>query len=124
MAKQTVLVADDDKVFVQAISEIVRARGCDVIVAFDAIQALMLATRTPLAAAIIDVNMPGGTGRGLIQKLRASGRTSQVPIIAVSGLTDRALPAELRRLGASAFLPKPVQPATLNQTLDDLLEPA
>jgi len=123
--KQVVLVADDDKVFVQAVSEVLRARGCDVVVAFDAMQALMLAVRTPhLAAAIVDINMPGGTGRGLIEKLRASGKTSQVPIIAVSGLKDPKLSDDLKRLGAATFLPKPVQPAVLNTVLDELIEPA
>jgi len=42
----------------------------------------------------------------------------------VSGLTDPKLPDDLKRLGASTFLPKPVQPAVLNTVLDELLEPA
>jgi len=44
----TVLIADDDRVLVHLLSSRLKARGFNVNVAFDAMQAWMLAMRPPL----------------------------------------------------------------------------
>ena len=52
--------------------------------------------------------MPGGTGMLVLERLKASTRTSQIPVIVLSGSTDPDADASVRRLGADAFLSKPV----------------
>ena len=109
-----ILVADDDRVLSQLLCEVVRKAGHVPIAAFDAMQALMFAMRTPAPGLIIlDINMPGGTGLEALRKLKLSARTSPVPVIVLSGTDDAAMPEQVRALGADEFLPKPIDPDVL-----------
>ena len=102
-----VLIADDDKVFVLMVSKGLRAKGFEVSVAYDGMQAMMGAVRAVPDLILLDVNMPGGDGLGTLQKLRASSKTSQIPIVVASTAADPGLPQKVMDLGATGFIQKP-----------------
>ncbi len=109
-----ILVADDDRVMSQLICRIVREGRHLPIAAFDAMQTLMFAMRPPAPGLIIlDLNMPGGTGIEALKKLKLSAKTSQIPVIVLSGNTDADTPKQVRDLGAEEFLSKPIDPERL-----------
>jgi CheY-like chemotaxis protein len=84
-----ILVAEDDQVTSKAHCAILRGLGHMPISAFDAVQALMAAMRDPKPEVImLDLNMPGGTGMGALDKLKSSSRTAEIPVIVLSGVTD------------------------------------
>ena len=122
MAKETVLIADDDRVFVQFVTDVLRSHGFSVVAAFDATSALAMATRTAPVLAIVDINMPGGTGLGFLEKLRSLGRTAAIPAIAVSVNHDPAIEARLRPLGVPTYLQKPITPAALQAAVLEALD--
>lgn len=67
---------------------------------------------------VADVCMPGCRGIDVLAGLRdASWRT---PVILMSGYSDARVRARARRLGASAFLRKPIDPARLLRALEEL----
>ena len=69
----TVLVVDDDRVLSHLVASLLRGKGHKVLNAFDAVQGLMLAMRSPLPDAIVlDINMPGGSGEETLRKLKMS----------------------------------------------------
>lgn len=93
---------------------IVRGAGHKPSAAFDGASALMAAVRAPQPDLIIlDLNMPAGTGQVTLAKLKASSRTTQIPVIVVSAVKDQATRDEVRALGAETFLEKPVSPDNL-----------
>ena len=109
-----ILVADDDRVLSQLVCAIVREAGHAPIAAFDAMQTLMFAMRTPAPALIVlDINMPGGTGLEALRKLKLSARTAPIPVVVLSGSDDAGMPQQVKALGADAFLPKPIDPDAL-----------
>jgi putative two-component system response regulator len=109
-----ILVADDDHVMSQLICAVVRQAGHTPIPAFDAMQAMMFAIRTPSPDCIIlDINMPGGTGIEALRKLKLSAKTSPIPVIVVSGSTDEGMSRQVMGLGAETFLGKPLVPEAL-----------
>jgi CheY-like chemotaxis protein len=109
-----ILVADDDRMLSQLVCAIVREAGHAPIAAFDAMQALMFAMRTPAPALIIlDINMPGGTGLEALRKLKLSARTAPIPVVVLSGSDEADMPQQVKALGADAFLPKPIDPEAL-----------
>lgn len=118
-----ILVADDDPVTVQMLSGVLQGGGFDVSVAVDAMQAVMLAMRNTPDAVVLDIGMPGGTGFQVLERLRASAKTSAVPIIVVTALTDPGLQARVRALGAREFFTKPIAPDQLRRALQRVLEP-
>jgi DNA-binding response OmpR family regulator len=120
-----ILVADDDRVLVHLIAELLRREAHQVVPVFDAIQAFMLAMRPPLPdAVILDINMPGGTGLEVLKRLRSSRKTALIPVILLSGATNAGIRAKLAELGADAFLCKPVDPALLFETLGKVVHAA
>lgn len=113
-----VLVADDDKVLTRLVTAGLKTRGWQVEVANDAMQALMFAMKPPHPDVIaLDIGMPGGTGFDVLKKLQQSSRTSQIPVVVVSGSISEADEARVAELGAVAFLRKPVDAQTLHETL-------
>jgi len=113
-----VLVADDDKVLTRLVTAGLKSRGWQVEVAHDAMQALMFAMKSPPPDVIsLDIGMPGGTGFAVLEKLQQSSRTSQIPVVVVSGSISEADEARVTALGAVAFLRKPADPHVLHETL-------
>ena len=121
MPPETILIADDDRVFTQFVTEVLRANGFVAVAAFDATQALMTVRRASPVLVIVDINMPGGTGLGFLEKLRASARTAALPAIAVSAARDPKVEAQLRTLNVPIYLQKPITPAALQAAVFEAL---
>jgi CheY-like chemotaxis protein len=120
-----ILVADDDLVMSQLICAIVREAGHEPMPAFDAMQTVMFAMRSPAPALIIlDISMPGGTGVEALRKLKRSAKTSMIPVVVLSGSADAGMPAQVKALGAVDYLPKPIAPESLLAAVSRALEKA
>ena len=74
----TILIADDDRVLVQILSVRLKKAGYRVVAVYDAMQAILVALRNPPDAILLDVNMPGGTGRQVLRQLKNSARPSRI----------------------------------------------
>lgn len=116
-----ILIADDDPVTVQMLSGVLTGRGFAVSVARDAMQAVMMAVRKPPDGLILDIGMPGGTGFQVLERLKVGAKTSKVPIMVLTALTDPELQARVRALGAKEFFTKPILPEKLLEAVDRLL---
>jgi DNA-binding response OmpR family regulator len=103
-----VLIADDDRPLNQLLTTVLRAKGLEIVSAFDAMQALMFALRGSPDVIALDINMPGGTGLDALKKLKASVKTATVPVLVMSGSTDPKLAPQVKDLGADEFMQKPV----------------
>jgi two-component system response regulator CpxR len=116
VAKETILVADDDRTLVTLIGAFLRKNGFNVLPAFDSMQAMSAARQAPKAI-ILDVNMPGGTGLEVLKNLKAMSKTSQIPVLVLSGSLAPGMADEVRGLGADEFLGKPVDLGQLHAAL-------
>jgi len=116
-----ILVADDDPLIVQILRAGLRAQGWDVVVAADAMQALMFAMNAAPDAILLDINMPGGTGVTALKRLKQSVKTAHIPVVVLSGTTDPQIPDTVREMGAQTFLPKPVDLDEVVRVLNELL---
>ncbi len=106
-----VLVAEDDRQMSQLLCTILNSAGHRPIPAFDGATALMAAMRTPAPEVIVlDLGLPAGTGQVTLAKLRQSSRTALIPVLVVSAATGKDIEDQVRALGATAFLAKPVSP--------------
>jgi DNA-binding transcriptional MerR regulator len=92
-----------------------RAEGYDVELVVDVDNALARTSEAPVDLVVVDLLIAAGRGRWLCARLR---ERTDAPILATCTLElrDDALEA-----GASAFLPKPVDPLQLISTVQDLL---
>lgn len=112
-----VLIADDDRMFVELLTTRLAADGFDVDVAYDSVQALNLAMRLRPAVILLDVRMPGGSGVETLKRLKRSSLTHGIPVIVATVMEDPALPQTVRSLGAVDFLQKPVPYEVIRESL-------
>ena len=118
----TVLVVDDDRVVSHLVTSLLREKGHKVLTAFDAVQGLMQAKRTPpVDAIVLDINMPGGSGEDTLKKIKMATHTSNIPVIILSGSIDSQGQERVRSLGAEAVLSKPLVPEELIEALTKAL---
>ena len=108
MAREAVVVADDDKTVVLLVSEFLRKNGFHVIPAFDSMQAMVGVRQSKPKVVILDIGMPGGSGMDVMKKLKAMNTTSQIPVLILTGNTDPKMKEQCLGLGADDYLSKPV----------------
>jgi len=73
-----------------------------------------LAENPDTALVTLDINLPGMNGLQLLRRIKADGGLAHVPVIMISALREGRSIDEAKRLGAEAYLVKPVQ-------LDDVI---
>jgi PAS domain S-box-containing protein len=117
-----VLVAEDDEGLLIVLTQALTRGGLEVEVARNGHDAWTMASRQPPALLVLDLAMPQMDGFEVIRRLRASARSHDVPIIAISG-SDKAGPSErrAREVGANCFLPKPLDANGLVHEVQRLL---
>lgn len=112
-----ILLVDDDEQIRFAMSEVLRARGYDIIVAADGDEAEKIMQKTPVNVVLLDIFMPERDGFETISFIRKSH--PDMIIIAMSGYDDGSFkPLEYAKtLGADDVLPKPFSADQLVATL-------
>lgn len=78
--------------------------------------------RQPSDLLISDWNLPDGEGTRLLKQVRQQNR--EVPLVMITGRTDRSSVVEVRALGINAFISKPFQASRVAASLDQLLPAA
>lgn len=116
-----ILVADDDKVHVHLLTNLLKKRGFGVTVAYDGLQAWSTALRMKPDAILLDIHMPAGTGFEVLRKLKSSTKTSEIPVIVVSGSVKPDEVVTIEQLGADQFVRKPADLDLLFERLRDVL---
>lgn len=105
-----ILVVDDDRDIVAAISKLLEMEGYKTVKAYDGIDALEKLTENEVHLILIDVMMPKLDGLSAIMKIRA---TKNIPIIVLSAKsedTDKILGLSI---GADDYITKPYNPMEL-----------
>ncbi len=107
MKGKRILLVDDDKDIVQMLTGVLRKAGYEVVAALDALQGVTRAQRDQPDAILLDLVMPAGGGFSVLERLKASSRTSTIPIIVLTGSVEPGVEAKARDLGAQGFFHKP-----------------
>lgn len=101
-----VLIADDEATVRRALRLLLLDELGELAVgeAASAAEAIALAERSPWDLAILDLQMPGGSGLDAIAPLRALW--PELRVVVVSALPEEAYAPLAERAGAHAFVPK------------------
>ena len=109
----TVLVADDSASMRQMLAHVLREGGYGVALAVDGADALRQLESEPADVILTDCHMPGLDGLALTRAVRADARWRHLPVLVLTTEVDAAMKQEGRAAGATGWLVKPFEPATL-----------
>jgi two-component system response regulator CpxR len=110
-----VLLVDDEREFVQTLSERLQLRDMGSAVAYDGESALSLIKEDEPEVMIIDLKMPGIDGFEILKKVKAT--QPQIEVIVLTGHGCEADRKQCMDLGAFAYMQKPVDINLLTETL-------
>ena len=99
MASATVLIADDEPEFTLLLSQLCEELGLRVLTESDGLGTLMAVLRDSPDLLILDINMPGGDGLSVAEKLLGDPKMRPVPVIFCSGRTDPETVTRCQELG-------------------------
>ncbi len=105
-----ILVCDDDKEIVEAISIYLEQEGYTVWKAYDGIQALELISQKDIQLLIIDIMMPNMDGTHAVLELR---KKSNIPVIMLSAKSEDTDKIMGLTIGADDYITKPFNPLEL-----------
>ncbi|ALP52455.1 two-component system response regulator [Candidatus Tenderia electrophaga] len=103
--KPRLLLADDDEVFAAVLARALARRGYDVELAQDVQTGLRLAQQWLPDYAVIDLNMPDGSGLTLVKQICA--QDGEPRVVVLTGYASIATAVEAIKLGAIHYLAKP-----------------
>ncbi len=111
MEKTKILIVDDRKENIIALSELIASDEIAIFTALNAEEALNLILDNDFALALLDVQMPGMSGFDLARLIRGVNRTRHLPVIFVTAeQRDQAIIFEGYETGAIDLLFKPLDP--------------
>ena len=116
-----VLVVDDNHDNTLLMHELLASRGYDVEVAGTAEEAETKIRNRPPDLILLDVIMPGRSGYDLCRQLKGDPDTRLIPVVMITGLTDREDKVRGIEAGAEDFLNKPIFPEELFARVKSLL---
>jgi DNA-binding response OmpR family regulator len=120
----TVLAVDDDPRILEAVRELLRARGLNVVVLSESSQFWQALEASAPDLLLLDIEMPGVTGLEISRGVRENKRWAHLPIVFLTARSDAATREAAFASGSDGFLPKPIDAAQLLALLDNQLERA
>ncbi len=120
---KTVLLIDDDSIFLLTIGVRLKSMGYTVCTAKDAASAISVVRKTGPDVIVLDVSLPAGDGFLVAERLRNLIVSAATPIIFVTASEKTGLRERAMKLGAVAFLEKPFGATTLADAIESALAP-
>lgn len=106
-----VLIIDDDATFSRVVAEAARRRGFECSTAADGERGLAMVRQQLPDAIVLDLGLPGMDGWAVLDRLKASDRTREIPVHIVSAADDTG---RSRQAGAVGYLRKPISKGDLD----------
>ena len=125
LSKVRVLVLEDNGHMRKLLRNMLLAVGCgEVLDMADAAHAYIKIKQTPVDFAIVDWEIYPVSGLEFVRKIRTERDSPNqfLPIIMVTGHTERERVTKARDLGITEFLAKPISAQSLSQRIEELVD--
>ena len=118
--KKHVLVVDDDPMMLKLIKEQLKD-NYSVATAISGSIALNFLESKKTDMIILDYEMPGENGADVLKQIRENEATSNLPVVFLTGITDRDKIQKVLRFKPQGYLLKPIERDKLIQTIANII---
>ncbi len=108
-----VLLVDDEDQFRRVVTDLLSREGFEIIEARDGAEALEKVDRYAPDLIVLDLNLPGLDGYGVLTGLRTRPITAEIPVVILTALGDEDNEVRVFQAGADDFLAKPIRARAL-----------
>jgi CheY-like chemotaxis protein len=120
--KRKVLLVDDEDQLRRVMKDLLEREGYTVAEARDGVQALDQVDKFGPDVIVLDLNLPGLDGYGVLSHLRSRPSTADVPVVVLTAKGDEDNEVRVFEMGADDFLTKPFRARALSARLDVVLQ--
>jgi sigma-B regulation protein RsbU (phosphoserine phosphatase) len=120
-ARQTrsrILVVDDELAFINQTKDCLEQHGYEVLTARNGKDALAILDREKVDLVLLDIIMPLLNGVEVTKIIKRNPLTREIPVIVISTMTEYKDRVEFFRIGASDYMPKPIDNGELMARVD------
>ncbi|MDE7250429.1 MAG: response regulator [Lachnospiraceae bacterium] len=118
--RKHVLIVDDDSMMLKLMKEYLHEKY-DVATALNGKIALKFLERKQTDLILLDYEMPGENGPAVLEQLRASVDTRDIPVIFLTGVTEGKKIQEALALKPQSYLLKPIQRGKLMEAIGKVI---
>jgi len=115
--KTKILVVDDETDVLLIVRTTLENEGFDVVTASNGPDGLELTKETKPDLIVLDVMMPGMDGFEVLQRLKDDEATCLIPVLMLTGVSDRAKIQEALASGIDYYIVKPFEITDLLQKI-------
>ncbi len=116
-----VLLVDDEDMLRKVMKDLLERDGYHVVEARDGVEALDQVDRYAPDIIVLDLNLPGLDGYGVLSHLRSRPATAEIPVVVLTARGDEDNEVRVFGLGADDFLSKPFRARALSARLAAVL---
>lgn len=122
MTSRKILIIDDADTMRRSVTDALEPAGFSVLSASDGFRGIALLKETlDLCLVIIDLNMPGMSGFGVLDWMRKDGSAHLPPAVFMTTEISPAVLEQAKRAGAVGWLVKPCRPEQLVSVANRIL---
>ncbi len=117
-----ILVADDDKLVREMVSDVLTGAGHEVVLAQDGVAALEKVNQEKPDLIILDIILPGLLGTEVLDELKQQSQGAEIPVLLISSrfASMEEDPDLLEQFKGDDFLHKPFEPEELLERVNQL----
>jgi DNA-binding response OmpR family regulator len=122
MKKKKILLIEDEKDMVYAMTMRLKAAGCEVITAYDGREGLKKAKKEKPDLIILDLMLPKMDGYKVCGLFKSDKRYNKIPIVIFTARAQQADIKMSKEMGADAYITKPFNTKILLSKIKELLK--
>ncbi|RJP63141.1 MAG: response regulator [Ignavibacteriales bacterium] len=121
--KLKILVVDDSDLILHALKNFFREYNLEVITCHDGLEGIQQAMETRPTLIILDLMMPNLDGVKMLNVIKLMKELKDIPVIVISGNTNKRNVIAAIEAGAEKVLSKPLKKELLKKSISEVLDP-
>ncbi len=122
-SEKNILIIEDNREQAMALAMYAKGKKYQPKVAYDTTIALMMLHQFKIDLVILDLGLPGGGGFFVLENMKKSFKTFDIPVIVLTAKIEEGLEKKAREKGATEYFIKPCPMEKLFGAIDANLRP-